>query len=120
MRGIPQCILDLQDLIKPRFALVDGVVAMEGDGPINGTAKEMGFYVIGDDLAAVDATCARTMGFDPYELDYIKIAGEVVGNVNADAITVLGLDIERVKQKFERPVTFKNKKLMEQSANQAS
>jgi len=120
MRGIPQCILDLQDLIKPRFALVDGVVAMEGDGPINGTAKEMGFYVIGDDLAAVDATCARTMGFDPYELDYIKIAGEVVGNVNADAITVLGLDIEKVKQKFERPVTFKNKKLMEQSANQAS
>ncbi len=34
--------------------------------------KEMGFFVLGDDLAAVDATCARTMGFDPYELDYIQ------------------------------------------------
>lgn len=120
MRGIPQCILDLQDLIKPGFAFVDAVVAMEGDGPINGTAKDMGFFVLGDDLAAVDATCARTMGFDPYELDYIKIAGEVVGNVNSDAITVIGLEVDKVKKKFNRPITFKNKALMAQSDNQAS
>lgn len=120
IRGIPQCILDLQDLIKPQFALVDAVVAMEGDGPINGTAKKMGFFVLGDDLAAVDATCARTMGYDPYELEYIKIAGEVVGNINADAITVVGMELDKVKQKFERPITFKNKKLLEQAANQAS
>ena len=120
MRGIPQCILDLQDLIKPRFALVDAVVAMEGDGPINGKAKEMGFYVLGDDLAAIDATCARTIGFDPSELDYIKIAGEVVGNITPETVTVIGLEIDKVKKNFERPVTFKNKKLLAESANQAS
>lgn len=120
MRGIPNCILDLQALIKPRFAFVDAVVAMEGDGPINGTEKDMGFYVLGDDLAAVDATCARTIGFDPYELDYIKIAGQVVGNIDAAAITVLGLQIDQVKKNFVRPITFRDKKLLEQSANQAS
>jgi uncharacterized protein (DUF362 family) len=120
IRGIPQCVLDLQDLIKPRFALVDAVVAMEGDGPINGKAKEMGFLVLGDDLAAVDATCARTMGFDPYELEYIRIAGEVVGNISSDAISTVGLAVEKVSQKFERPITFKNKKFLEQSSNQAS
>ncbi|MCC7527426.1 MAG: DUF362 domain-containing protein [Candidatus Melainabacteria bacterium] len=120
IRGIPQCILDLQDLIKPRFALVDAVIAMEGDGPINGTGKEMGFYVLGDDLAAVDATCARTMGFDPNELEYIKIAGQVVGNVDSDAITVIGLQVDKVKKTFDRPITFKNKALLAQSANQAS
>lgn len=120
MRGIPQCILDLQDLIKPRFALVDAVVAMEGDGPINGKAKEMGFFVLGDDLAAIDATCARTMGFDPVELDYIKIAGEVVGNISPESVSVIGLELDKVKKTFERPVTFKNKKLLAESANQAS
>lgn len=120
MRGIPQCILDLQDLIKPRFALVDAVVAMEGDGPINGKAKEMGFFVLGDDLAAIDATCARTMGFDPVELDYIKIAGEVVGNISPETVSVIGLELDKVKKTFERPVTFKNKKLLAESANQAS
>lgn len=120
MRGIPQCILDLQDLIKPRFALVDAVVAMEGDGPINGKAKEMGFFVLGDDLAAIDATCARTMGFDPVELDYIKIAGEVVGNISQESVSVIGLELDKVKKTFERPVTFKNKKLLAESANQAS
>jgi len=60
------------------------------------------------------------MGFDPYELDYIKIAGEVVGNVNSDAITVVGLQVDKVKKTFDRPITFKNKALMAQSANQAS
>jgi len=120
IRGIPQCILDLQDLIKPRLALVDAVVAMEGDGPIMGTAKEMGFLVLGDDLAAVDATCARTMGYDPFELEYLRVAGQVVGNINTDAITVLGLELDKVKKNFQLPVTFKNKKLLEQASNQAS
>lgn len=80
----------------------------------------MGFLVLGDDLAAVDATCARTMGYDPFELEYLRVAGQVVGNINTDAITVLGLELDKVKKNFQLPVTFKNKKLLEQASNQAS
>ncbi|HIA53311.1 MAG TPA: hypothetical protein EYN91_14685 [Candidatus Melainabacteria bacterium] len=60
------------------------------------------------------------MGFDPVELDYIKIAGEVVGNISPESVSVIGLELDKVKKTFERPVTFKNKKLLAESANQAS
>src|SRR5205823_5792429 len=39
INGIPHSILDLVHLIKPQIGFVDGIVAMEGDGPIMGTAK---------------------------------------------------------------------------------
>lgn len=120
IRGIPNCIIDLQHMIKPQFALVDAVVAMEGDGPINGKAKEMGLYILGDDLAAVDATCARLIGYNPNDLEYIKLAGDVVGNIASDQITVIGSPIDKVKKQFDRPITFKNKALLAQSDNQAS
>ena len=87
---------------------------MEGDGPINGTARHMGLIVIGSDPAAVDATCARIIGYDIDELDYIEIAGQVIGNVKTDEIKIVGTPIKEVAVEFERPITFlKDKKLAE-------
>ncbi|HEY9785980.1 MAG TPA: DUF362 domain-containing protein [Candidatus Obscuribacterales bacterium] len=120
VKGIPQCILDLVHIIKPTFALVDAVVAMEGDGPINGTAKEMGFFVLGQDLAAVDATCARTMTIDPESLTYISRAGSVIGNISLDSVRVIGSPIEKVRKEFARPITFLHKELLAQSDKQGS
>jgi uncharacterized protein (DUF362 family) len=104
IKGIPRWILDLQDIVKPQFAIVDAIIAMEGDGPINGTPKHTGFVAMGDDLAAVDATCIRTMTFTLDEITYIKVAGEVVGNVEENAIKVVGATIDQVKQPFARPL----------------
>lgn len=49
---------------KRFFSLVDGVVAMEGDGPVGGTRKEAGVLVAGPNPVAVDVACAALMGFD--------------------------------------------------------
>lgn len=117
VRGIPHCIIDLVHLIKPSFALVDAVIAMEGDGPINGTSKNTGFLVLGTDLAAVDATCARAMGIVPTDLYYLTLAGEVVGNIGQDNIDVVGASIESVKQSFARPITLRNKDLATQQSS---
>ena len=64
-RGIDNSILDLNATVRPAFAIVDAVVAMEGDGPIMGTRRHCGFLAMGTDLVAVDATCARIMGLEP-------------------------------------------------------
>jgi hypothetical protein len=64
-RGIENSILDLASTIRPRLAIVDAIVGMEGDGPIMGHAKPVGAVVMGDDLVSVDATCARLMGLKP-------------------------------------------------------
>jgi len=38
--GIENSILDINATLKPHFAVVDGIVGMEGDGPIMGTPKK--------------------------------------------------------------------------------
>ena len=65
MRGIHQSILDLTATIRPQLTIVDAVTAMEGDGPIMGKPRLLGFLAMGSDLPAVDATCARVIGLDP-------------------------------------------------------
>ena len=71
--GIHEVIADLQKLVPPTFAIVDGIVGMEGNGPIQGQAKHAGLVVTGSDLAAVDATCCRIMGIDPAMVGYLGL-----------------------------------------------
>lgn len=71
--GIHEVIADLQKLVPPTFAIVDGIVGMEGNGPIQGQAKHAGLVVAGSDLAAVDATCCRIMGIDPAMVGYLGL-----------------------------------------------
>jgi uncharacterized protein (DUF362 family) len=69
--GIDECIMDLHGLLPKTFAIVDGIMGMEGNGPIQGTPKHAGVLVAGRDLPSVDATCCRIMGIDPGQVVYI-------------------------------------------------
>lgn len=88
--GIDNAIVDLWLAIRPGFAIVDGIVGMEGDGPIRGEAVPMGVVVVGDQLPAVDATCARLMGLSPEKMTYLALASRAGGTVDAGRITVTG------------------------------
>ena len=57
--GIPESILDIAAAVRPDLAIVDGIIGMEGDGPIMGTPRVSGVMILGTNLPAVDATCAR-------------------------------------------------------------
>src|SRR4051795_12093595 len=72
--GIHECIADLHDLFPRQFAIVDGIVGMEGNGPIQGTAKHLGVLVAGRDPVAVDATCCRVMRIDPFQIGYLRLS----------------------------------------------
>lgn len=72
--GIPNVIAELEQIPVPRFAIVDGIDGMEGNGPIQGSLKHAGVLIAGADFAAVDATCCRVMGIDPHQIQYLKLA----------------------------------------------
>jgi uncharacterized protein (DUF362 family) len=73
--GIDDSIAELHRIFSPRsFAIVDGIVGMEGNGPIQGTPKQAGVLVMGGDLVAVDATCCRIMGIDPEQMRCLRLA----------------------------------------------
>ncbi len=72
--GIDECIADLHNVFPRAFSIVDGIVGMEGNGPIQGTPKNTGLVVAGADPVAVDATCCRIMRIDPLKVGYLRLA----------------------------------------------
>jgi uncharacterized protein (DUF362 family) len=101
IRGIFESILDLTATIQPHLTIVDAITAMEGDGPIMGKARPLGFIAIGSDLPAVDATCARVIGLDPVKVPYLPPASRYLGNIDADRIEQRGESIHRYATRFE-------------------
>jgi len=99
--AISRSILDINGTVRPDFAIVDGIVGMEGNGPIQGTAKKCGVLVLGDDPVAVDATCARIMGLAPERVNYLAQAGLLLGHLKEENIRQLGETVAGVRTPFE-------------------
>jgi uncharacterized protein (DUF362 family) len=103
--GINECIADLHSLFPRQFALVDGIVGMEGNGPIQGSPKHVGVLVAGSDPVAVDATCLRVMQIDPFRIGYIRLAASAgpETHVMKRNIRQIGEAIAAVSTPFELP-----------------
>lgn len=99
--GIEQSVLDINSTIRPDFAIVDGIVGMEGNGPIQGRPKACGVLVFGDDPVAVDATGARVMGFVPERIGYLRRAALLLGQLSEERISQIGESIAAVGQPFD-------------------
>jgi uncharacterized protein (DUF362 family) len=99
-RGVENAIVDLAATIRPGLVIVDGIVGMEGDGPIMGTPRPVGCVVMGADPVAVDATCARVMGLRPEKMPYLEMAGEFLGNLAERDILQRGERIDRFRTAF--------------------
>jgi uncharacterized protein (DUF362 family) len=108
--GIGECIADLQTVFPHTFALVDGIVGMEGNGPIQGTANAAGVIVAGQDMAAVDATCCRIMGIDPLRVAYLHLSRDNA-ELAARAILQAGESIASIQSPFELPPAFQSMRL---------
>jgi len=97
--GINESIADLHQLFPKTFTLVDGIIGMEGNGPIQGTPRPVGVIVAGASPVAVDATCCRIMGLDPARAGYLLLAaGEE--NLGEDLISQTGERIGSVATRF--------------------
>jgi uncharacterized protein (DUF362 family) len=103
--GIHECVADLANLFPRTLAIVDGIVGMEGNGPIQGSAKPVGLIVAGTDLAAVDATCCRLMGINPLNVGYLALSRSSDA-LAAAAIRQTGEAIAGTRALFELPPRF--------------
>jgi uncharacterized protein (DUF362 family) len=109
--GIPESIVALnRQFGRKAFAIVDGVIGMEGNGPIQGTPKPAGVLVMGSDLVAVDSTCCRVMGIDPEKVSYLRMAADL-GHVRPERIDQRGETIASVRTNFELTHDFKDLRL---------
>lgn len=92
-------LLDLNSVVKTGFAILDGIVAMEGNGPRNGTPRELDAIIMGESLTAVDSTAVRLIGYDDVmSVPLLKTAHDTGwGAVLPEEIEVLGEKIEDLR-----------------------
>lgn len=86
---------ELVRIFRRSFGIVDGIVALEGDGD----PKQFGVLALGRDLVAVDATCSRIMGLNPKKIDYLRISA-AHGVVTESGVEQTGESIEAVRAPF--------------------
>ena len=96
---LDEVICDMNKVILPDLCLVDGIIAMEGAGPVSGAPKPIGVLIIGNDAVATDFACARIMGFNPNKISHLKLA--VKQKLGCTDYEVFGERIEDVRTKFE-------------------
>jgi uncharacterized protein (DUF362 family) len=99
--GIHETIYDINATVRPHFAIIDGIVGMEGDGPIMGEPVNSNVIIMGRNPAAVDATSARIMGINPQKIGYLRMASGNIGTIGESLIHQVGEPIKYVSKIFK-------------------
>src|SRR4030043_324007 len=101
--GLNKAVAELNAVLKPHLIVVDGLIALEGDGPIAGSPVGLNLLMAGTDAVAVDTIAARIMDIDPTEVLSLCLAqGMGYGVWDEREIKILGRSIEEVHHPFIR------------------
>jgi len=100
--GIEKSIIEINATIRSHYTVVDGIIGMEGDGPIMGSPKKVGAIIMGHNALSVDATAARIMGIEPAQSTYFQAAHvNKLGSLKAEDITLTASRIDDFKTDFK-------------------
>lgn len=96
-------LLDLNKLINPKLYIMDGIMAMEGNGPRSGNPKKLNVLLLSSDAIALDYVASQIISFDYNLIPTIKM-GFKLGFSNKENIEIVGDNIESVKvNDFKKP-----------------
>lgn len=97
LHGVEQAILDVAAAVRPELPIVDGIVAMEGNGPDLGRSRpRLGRSSSGTTLLRPTPS-PPTDGFTPEVLAYLSDALPVLGQGDRARIAVRGEDPSRLR-----------------------
>jgi predicted dehydrogenase/uncharacterized protein (DUF362 family) len=103
-KGLTEILVYLNRLLRQDLIVVDGIVGMEGIGPITGSPVKLGLIIAGLNPVTVDAVCCHIAGINPYVVEPLWKAYKAgVGEINVKRVQVIGETIDNVKVKFRLP-----------------
>jgi len=98
-------LVDIANVIRPHLNLIDGIVAMEGNGAHDGTPIKVGVLIASQDITAADLVGTEVMGFDPLEPFANQAALKYGPGIRSrEEIEIVGEPLDRVKKSFKRPL----------------
>ncbi len=104
-----QMLTDIFSVVRPQLTILDGILAMEGEGPSSGNLRRLGVVLASQDTVALDAVASRIIGLAPmdvYTTRYAHQRGLGVGDLQH--IEVTGEKMEDVIVGFKLPAAFGN------------
>ncbi len=86
-------LADINTVARPRFAIMDATVGLEGNSPKSGIPKVVNRILASGDFVALDAVAAKIMGFDPARIGHLaECVAAGLGAANVEQIAVTGDD----------------------------
>lgn len=99
--GLELAIADLISIVRPHFAVVDGLTGMEGLWEYPDDCVALGLVGAGRDPVAVDSVFAQLMGIEPQEIMHLLYCQQKgLGTCDAGKIEVIGVPISEVRRPF--------------------
>lgn len=103
---LQESMVDLTYVFKPHVIVVDGIVGMEGRGPVCGIPVKMNALIFGKDVVAVDHLIARLIGVNPKKVKYLVDAQKRgLGSIDYQ---IVGASFEETKRQFNCPPSKNN------------
>lgn len=96
-------IVYLNKYLKPHLHIVDGLIAMEGNGPSDGIPVKMDTIIAGTDPYLIDMVCAELVGMNYREVTYLKVAEELGLITEEHKGALKKIDIETFKRDLLKP-----------------
>jgi len=101
--GTNAAIIDMVQANKLGLVVIDGSMAMEGQGPTGGSLVKMDLIIAGTNPLATDIVAASIMGFEPGEVPQFEWAEKAgMGPTTLNEIEVRGEKINGVRRKLVR------------------
>jgi uncharacterized protein (DUF362 family)/Pyruvate/2-oxoacid:ferredoxin oxidoreductase delta subunit len=96
-------LVDLNTLIKPRLYIMDGIIAMEGNGPRSGKPKKLSVLLFSSDPIAIDSIACKIINLDPESVPTSKPGEQAnLGVYHYESIELVGENIESfIDENFE-------------------
>lgn len=98
---LDDALADLNHVLRPALAVMDGTVGLEGDGPKSGWPRVADVVLCSRDPVAIDAVEAMVMGIDPATVGHLATcAARGIGVADPARIDVVGSPLADVRQAF--------------------
>jgi uncharacterized protein (DUF362 family)/ferredoxin len=84
-------LVDINTYIKPRLFIMDGIIAMEGNGPRSGKPRKLNVLLFSADPVAMDAVACKIIHLDPEIVPTSKPGEKAgLGTYHYDTIEIVG------------------------------
>jgi uncharacterized protein (DUF362 family) len=92
-RDFCEFLIEIFKFLNPALTIIDGIVAMDSQGPISGRARDLGWLIGSTEPIAAETICCKLINFEPQDIPIITTAEQMgFGCSDTEKIKILGDD----------------------------